>query len=212
MKYLIIMLFLVPMLASAQQRDKISEVSSLRYGFNPLTGDSTWYEVRTITWNDGSAKVDEQALRDTASVINFLGKEIEAAVKPITFYINRYWQAEQVARQHAKQAETLLGQFNSGISTWSIAKYREQFDSTAWEVKINGGQPQAATMVANPSGKRLLLKVGNNPNIQLFLVGDTSMILLNYPSQGQETDLIRVLGNNGFEFRDLTQSIKLKKL
>lgn len=211
MKYiLIIILFLFPLLASAQPRVKTSETSSLRRGVNPLKGDSVWYEIRRIEYDNGSSSTVEEALRDTAEVVRFLTVKVIDNLKLSTFYVNQLWQAE-TAKAHAKQAENLLEVFGTSISKESITQYDAQFDSTAWQVTVNGGQPQPATMVANGTGKRLLLRVAGGSPIQVFLVGDTRMILLNYPSQGREVDVFRVFGDE-FEFRDLTQSIKLKKL
>lgn len=212
MKYLILILFLVPLLAWAQPRVKTSETSAIRKGLNTKTGDSIWYEIRITDYDDGGRDIVETPVVDTAQVISFVFTQVIEKLGLATFYLNQYWNADGPAIAHAEQAESLLEDFDSGISKRSISQYRSQIDSATWEVRINGGQPLAATININPTGKRLLLRVAGGSAITGFLAGETRIRLFNYPSQGLRTDLFRRLGVSWVEFWSADRNIKLKKL
>lgn len=198
------------MLATAQQRVKTSETSAVRYGLNPRTGDSTWYEIRTTEYDDGSSDVAETVVQDTAQLISFAATSAVNNLKLSTFHANGMWK-DASAIAHALQVEALLAQFGTSLAAWTIERFREQVDSTEWLVRVNGGQPAAATVVVNPAGTRLVLRVGASPAINMFPVGDTRLRLLNYPSGGQNTDLFRVLDGQPLEYRSLTQNVIIRK-
>ncbi len=152
MKYLIIFLLLAPFLATAQ-RVKVSETSAVRHGLNPRTGDSTWYEIRTIEYDDGTTDVAETVVRDTAQLIDFAARSAVDNLKKSTFHVNGWWR-DAAAISHALQVEALLGQFGTSLAAWTIERERAEVDSTSWDVRVNGGHPQAATIAANPAGTR----------------------------------------------------------
>lgn len=208
--YLIIFLLSLPLLASAQGRVKINETSAVRYGLNPTTGDSTWYEIRTIEYSDGATDVTETIVQDTTQLINFAAISAVDNLKRSTFHVNGWWR-DAAAINHALQVEALLGQFGTSLAAWTIERERAEVDSTAWLVRVNGGQPQAATIAANPAGTRWRLQVGASPVINIFPVGDTRWRMLNYPGAGQNTDLFRVFGGPFLEYRSLSQNVVLRK-
>ena len=210
MKYLILTLFLFPFLASAQGRVKINETSAFREGVNPLTGDSTWYEIRTIEYSDGATDVTETIVQDTMQLINFAAISAVDNLKRSTFHVNGWWR-DAAAINHALQVEALLGQFGTSLAAWTIERERAEVDSTAWLVRVNGGQPQAATIAANPAGTRWHKQQGASPVINNLPVGDTRWRMQKYPGDGQNTDLFKVSGGPFLEYRSLSQNIIIRK-
>lgn len=108
MKYLIFFLLFLPVLATAQ-RVKTSETSAVRYGLNPRTGDSTWYEIRTIEYDDGAIDIIETTVVDTARLVNFAATSAVDNLKKSTFHVNGWWR-DAAAIGHALQVEALLSQ------------------------------------------------------------------------------------------------------
>lgn len=183
--------------------------SLLRWGYNPLSGDSVFYETLTTVYEDGRTNSTEEIVGDTTTAINFFATRATESAKRFAIATNEVWKKPQVIAFILQANSVLTTMFDTSIIQISVDLYGPAVDSTTWDVISTQGN-FTGTMTIAPSGNNLRMTIGAT-NYTLLPVGDSWIRFQNFPA-GSFTDLHRVnRGGSGLEFRNLEETIILKK-
>lgn len=176
--------------------------TELRWGYNPSTGDSTWYQRTTVVYENGVIDPTEILVGDTATAINHLYNQAVDVARQFARIANEVWNKEEKYTSPILQANELLKQvFDTTIIQISIDVYGPAQDSTMWEVYVDGDSVGVGLLrILNDNNLRLEI---NAHNINLRPAGDSWLAMINYPSAGLRTDLFRKRENGPLEFRTL---------
>ena len=178
----------------------VSRETSLRVGYSAASQDTVFFKGVTETFLDGTTRYCEEIVRDTVALVNELTNTAIIIAKRFNQTANEVWEYPAVI-SGILQANTLLGQFGTSVMEQSVLRYKNQVDSTTWEIATSAGTA-VGTITAHPNGMQFRLTVGVN-NYNLLPVGDTIFRVMSYPTGGTSTDFFRLNGVARLEFRTI---------
>lgn len=210
MKKIILFLSFLALVFTGLAQDIDTTYTELRWGVNPASGDSVFFERTTITYADGRLHIPpENIIGDTAQVITYFANRAEQAGREFARRANEVWQKPQVI-SYILQANALLSTlFDTTIIQVSVDRYGPAVDSTDWNIiSITQGNFTGELTIA-PNGNSFRMRIGAT-NYTLLPVGDAWIRFQNFPA-GSFTDLHRKEGPGKLEFRSLDQSLIIRR-
>lgn len=209
MKYLIIIFFLLAnSCVVAQQQDINTAYTELRYGLNPLTGDSVYYEKTTTVFSDGRVNSSESHPMNRTDAILLFFDRANAAGRAFSEKVNDVWKKAQVIDFILQANQVLTTVFDTSIIQISVDVFGPAVDSTAWDVISEQGTFTGNLTIA-PNGNSLRMRIGAT-NYTLLPAGDAWIRFQGVPS-GSFTDLHRKQGPGKLEFRSVDQSLIIRR-
>ena len=208
MKKIILFLSCLALSITGLAQDIDTTYTSLRWGYNPAAGDSTWFETLTEVYTDGRMNVTETLTGDTSTVINYLFNRATDAGRRFARSANEVWQKGQVIDFILQANQVLTTVFDTSIIQISIDVFGPAVDSTAWDIISTQGNFTGNLTIA-PNGNSLRMRIGAT-NYTLLPAGDSWIRFQNFPPGGF-TDLHRKTGPGKLEFRSVDQSLIIRR-
>lgn len=209
MKKAILFLYLASLAVLATGQEIDTSYTSLRWGLNPLTGDSVFFETLTERYADGRVNVSETIVGDTATVINYFANRAEQAGRAFARSANEVWKKPATVAFILQANAVLSALFDTTIIQVSVDRYGPAVDSTDWDITSTEQGNFTGQMTIAPSGNSLRMRIGAT-NYPLLPVGDAWIRFQNFPA-GSFTDLHRKEGPGKLEFRSVDEKLIIRR-
>lgn len=210
MKKIILLFSFLALALTGLAQDIDTTYTELRWGLNPASGDSVFFERTTIIYTDGRLHIPPETIAgDSATVINYFFNRATDAGRQFARRANEVWQ-KPVVVGFILQANALLSTlFDTTIIQVSVDRYGPAVDSTDWDIISTTQGNFTGELTIAPSGNNLRMRIGTT-NYTLLPVGDAWIRFQGFPA-GSFTDLHRKEGAGKLEFRSVDESLIIRR-
>lgn len=207
MKHITFLLLLFSCSISAQVLD--TSYTVIRYGYNPDSGDSAYYETLVQVFSDGRTNLSERLIGSAETAIREVFTRAEADGREFAEHANAVWNKPVVIAGILQANTVLTTMFDTSIIQISVDLYGPAMNGTTWDIISTQGN-FTGTMTVNPNGNNLRLQIGGT-TYALLPVGDSWIRFQNFPN-GSYTDLHRLIRRgNSLEFRSADETLIIRK-
>lgn len=193
MKKAIYILFLLPVIASAQTV--------------VVTKDTTWqesangsfYENRLVEWSNGESSLNRRLVGDTSTVFN---SYLQAFVSEAGRMANVVFEArdfDNIIRGMMQRRDSVLAQINRDLTDTLAGRYATPLLQSGWNVTEDTTLLNVTFSIS--AAGQLRYEITGQPTRNAFLFG-RAMRLNNYKDTGKSLDVYNAPGGNWFSIDD----------
>lgn len=163
------------------------DTTYLEQRLNPDQNKQMFYEIRKITYSDGSENTKVTPVGDTAAVINmFVARSVDRSRRLHANALEVLLKGEKYIQPILQDANALQNQFGFSLLGYLKSQFGAGLVGT-WKLRANGAAPIQATVTENAQGNYILNATGIS-NKQVIPLSDRMFRIQGYPT-GKSTDI-----------------------